>query len=133
MALRTIYYLPLTIYRFYETNQRSKTTRKINAHIPVDEFLSSAIRRNCRAGFEVSIDNLVSIATGEAENSTPFASVRSAALLAQISMGKQPQHVHVENYAWLETIVQLALKHFKDPDAYNAWITEVVASLENHQ
>ena len=107
--------------------------KEIDAHVPTDEFMTSNIRRACRAGFEISTPYIVSIANGEAPDTTAFASIRGYDVLGKYSMGKQPQNLYLGNSDWIQVFCELAAKHFGDNQKYEAWMAEVVATLEQMQ
>ena len=106
---------------------------QINSFVPTDEFMTSNIRRACRVGFEVSTPYIVSIATGEKPDTSPFASISAHNELGKWSMGKQPKNLYLGNSDWLQVICELVAKHFGDNAKYEDWMNEVIATLEQMQ
>ena len=117
-----------------DKHKRSPERQKqIDDLVPVDEFTTSKIRSTCRVGFEVSTPYIISIATGEKPDTSPFASIAAHNELGKYSMGKQPKNLFLDNSDWLHVICELTAKHLGDNAKYEAWVIELVATLEQMQ
>jgi hypothetical protein len=116
-----------------ESNRTKEQQKAVDDRVPIDEFMTSEIRRTCRVGFQVCAPRLVSIGNGETPDTTPFASIRAIDILGKYSMGKQPKNISIEAYAWLGVICEVAAKHLGEDRKYEAFANDVRATLEQMQ
>jgi len=89
-----------------------------------DQYITAKIRDICREGFQSATEQLVSLALGETQDTSPAVQLRAIDTLGKYGMGRHPS-ILVEQGELLQIVAQVTLRYLQDTDLFARWYEDV--------
>ena len=101
-----------------------------NNERPKEQFTTARIRALCREGFQAGVPYARALTENKVEDAPPHVAMKALDLLGKYGLGPHPELL-LDRADWLEMVVEVTKKHIPDPNAFNAWWSEIQAELED--